>query len=215
MKLALAVIALITPVAVFGQIVNSGSTRQGDAPASLEKTGTFKGDVARAFGDKFATCIVNRHSVQVVKTLSMAPDSPEQYEALKKLFDPKCISYKVSVTADPMFFRGSLFKAMVRKHHSKEVLIFAAESISVPGRNNSMISFADCVVRLNSGSSLLLIRSVPGSDEEKEAINALRPQLNDCLAAGSTISLEKPNLTAAISEAYYREAIAMREAGAN
>lgn len=215
MKWLIFLLVLSNPVAAFAQSNVTGSIITTDA-ATLSEEGRFVGDAARAFGDKFATCVVNRHYIKTVKALALAPDSAEQFTALHKVFDSKCIlsgGMNVEMQSNPVSFRNSLYKALVRKSFARTPFILAAAPISTTGRNAGMIAFADCVVRLDSQASLRLILAVAGTSKERAAIDGLRPQLGQCLTPGKTVSLARSSFSAAISEAYYREAKASQPVG--
>ncbi len=208
---------LFSPAVAAAQSTVTGSIRSGDAPATLSEEGIYVGDAGRAFGDKFATCVINRHSTPAAKALSMVPDSAEQYAALHRVFDSECLAnsgMNVQLDSNPISFRSSLYKAFVRKLYAKTPLTLAAVPIATSGRNAYMIAFADCVVRLESQLSLRLILAVAGTSAERAVINGLKPQMAQCLMPGNTVTLTKSSLSAAISEAYYREATAARLVGA-
>jgi hypothetical protein len=216
-------LAIGSSTSAMAQSSVTGSITNLDRPVTLSREGRFTGDEAREIGDQFATCILNRHYAAVGKALAMPSDSEEQYAALYKILDPECWTagggvrqmggMDVEMTTNPISFRSSLFKVYVKKNFARVPLEFVAPPLPATGRNAGMVAFADCVIRLDVRTSLSLIMSTAGSKAEDEAIHALRPHLNQCLAPGNTVALSKSSLSSAISEAYYREARAAQLVG--
>jgi hypothetical protein len=60
----------------------------------------------------------------------------------------------------------------------------------------SLGQFADCLVFRDVASADALLRTMPGSDEEKQAARALAPTLGACLVRGQTLSLNTANVRA-------------------
>ncbi|MEG3155025.1 hypothetical protein U1700_09035 [Sphingomonas sp. RB1R13] len=224
MRMLVILLAIVSSTSAMGQSSVTGSITNLDQPVTLSREGRFTGDEAREIGDQFATCVLNRHYAAVGKALSMPSDSEEQYAALYKILDPECWTtgggmrhmaggMDVEMTTNPISFRSSLFKVYVKKNFARVPLEFVAPPLSATGRNAGMVAFADCVIRLDVRTSLSLIISTAGSKAEGEAVRALRPHLNQCLAPGNTVALSKASLSSAISEAYYREARAAQLVG--
>lgn len=56
--------------------------------------------------------------------------------------------------------------------------------------------FADCLAFRDSAGADALLRTMPGSDEEKAAARAMAPALGACLTRGQTLSLNTANVRA-------------------
>lgn len=67
----------------------------------------------------------------------------------------------------------------------------------------SIRQFGDCVVALNPAGALDLARSARGSADERVAIHALAPALNDCLAPGKNFTVKRDDLRLIVAEPLY------------
>ena len=67
----------------------------------------------------------------------------------------------------------------------------------------SIRQFGDCVVALNPADALRLARSDRGSGDERAAIAALVPALNDCLAPGKNFTTKRDDLRLIVAEPLY------------
>ncbi|HEX4694042.1 hypothetical protein [Sphingomonas sp.] len=67
----------------------------------------------------------------------------------------------------------------------------------------SIRQFGDCVVALNPAGALNLARSARGSADERAAIGALAPALNDCLAPGKNFRVKRDDLRLIVAEPLY------------
>ncbi len=56
--------------------------------------------------------------------------------------------------------------------------------------------FADCLIFRDEAGADALLRTMPGSDEEKQAARAMAPALGACLMRGQTLSLNTANVRA-------------------
>lgn len=77
---------------------------------------------------------------------------------------------------------------------------------SQSGYDRSLVSirqFGDCVVALNPTDALRLARSARGSGDERVAIAALVPALNDCLAPGKNFTTKRNDLRLIVAEPLY------------
>jgi len=216
-----AVLALASTVPALAQ---TGSIRSNDAPATLPREGRFTGDAARAISDKFAACVVKRHYQPVIKALQMERDTPDQYKALHRLLDPECwggnglenqsSGNDIQMTTNPLSFRGALAKAVVRKDFERHPATFGAVAVASGNEGDRWFQMADCIVRRDPATSLRLLVAVAGTSQELAAIDALKPQMSECLFQGDTVVFTKDLLVSNLAEAYVREAQAPRSANA-
>jgi hypothetical protein len=66
-----------------------------------------------------------------------------------------------------------------------------------------LATFADCSVLRDLSGADALLRTIPGSDQERDAAAALAPVLGACLVAGQTIALKPANIRALIAYAMW------------
>lgn len=74
------------------------------------------------------------------------------------------------------------------------------------GYDRSLVSirqFGDCVVALNPADALRLARSERNSADERGAIGALAPALNDCLEPGKNFTVKRDDLRLIVAEPLY------------
>ena len=211
---ALLAAALLASAAAHGQTTGS---MLGDGPIDAPE-GRTVGDKARAIGDVFATCVVRRHYVQVKKALAAPADMAADNRSLPAFLDSECLSgtdtgtmrhvggADVELQTNPVSFRGSLYKALVRKDFARSALTVAATAPALGGYNGTALAFADCVVRHDTASSLQLLQAPAGFASEAAAVTALRPAFAQCITPGAQFRFSRGSLVGFIAEAYYREA---------
>lgn len=66
-----------------------------------------------------------------------------------------------------------------------------------------MYKFGDCTVRTAPVAARALLQALPGREEERIAVDALRPALASCLEKGSQVTLNRTRLRGAIAVSYY------------
>ncbi len=186
-------------------------------PVTNDHDGTVRGDLARRIADGFAVCVVGRHYKAVLKALTTPVGSAERNKAITNLMDRNCLN-NGSLSFSSVGVQGSLYKALViHDLQSKRIefsptpldfekLEMTATGFPIASSAAQMLNFAGCLVRHDTQHSKALILSKAGSKGEIEAVNALRPAMDACVGATQRLSFGRDYLSAAVAEAFYREA---------
>lgn len=186
-----------------------------ERPATADREGKFTGDLARKVMDQFAACVLDRKRKLVMQALAMPSDSPEQNELFGKFARVDCIASAELRFSGPGF-RGSLYKALVRKQFGRREIFAApapgASAEAVPDANGRRVSgepgylkFASCVIHSDPANARDAILSTAGSPNEDAAVVALQKVYGQCLYEDDTLQLPKAMLLGFLAEAYYRD----------
>jgi hypothetical protein len=208
----LAALVVAAPVAAQSIIPREG-------PATVDREGPVSGDIARKTMDQFAACVLDRRRKPVLEALALPSDSPEQNELFRYLAKTECIA-SAQLRYNGPAFRGSLYKALVRKQFGrKEVFAATAPGASpeTPPEGTGarslgeagLLKFASCVIHKDPTNARVAILSTAGSPNENDAMAALANVYGQCLYEDNTVRFGKSRLLALIAEAYYRDASAL------
>ncbi len=190
-----------------------------ERPATGDREGTFTGDPFRKVMDQFAACVLDMRRKRVMQALALPADSPEQNKLFSGLSKTQC-TYNTQIHFSGPTFRGSLYKALVRKDLGRKDVFTAAEpgAQTTPAANKGTfldetdpLKFASCVVHLDPEHARDAILSTAGSDMEEEAMTALSKVYGQCLYKGEILHLSKGGIIGLLAEAYYRDATASAE----
>ena len=187
-----------------------------EGPASFDREGTFSGDIARKTMDQFAVCVLDRRRKPVLEALAMPSDSPEQNELFRYLAKTECIA-SAQLRYNGPAFRGSLYKALVRKQFGRKEVFPApapaASSQTTPEvlGETGILKFASCVIHKDPANARIAILSTAGSPNEIDAMAALANVYGLCLYEDNTLRFSKGRLIGLLAEAYYRDASAAAE----
>ena len=195
-----------------------------EGPASADREGTSTGDVARRVMDQFAACVLDRRRKLVLQALAMPSDSPEQNKEFGYLVKTECI-WSAELRFNGPAFRGSLYKALVRKQFGRKEVFPAqasgASSKTTPDGDGmtavgeaGILKFASCVIQKDPTNARVAILSTAGSPNEDGAMAALANVYGQCLYEDNTLRFGKGRLIGFLAEAYYRDASAAVEASA-
>jgi len=195
-----------------------------ERPATAEREGTVTGDLARKTMDQFAACVLDRRRKPVLKALAMPSDSPEQNKEFGYLAKTECIA-SAELRYNGPAFRGSLYKALVRKQFGRKEVFPApapgASSQSIPEGTvasyldeTGLLKFASCVIRKDPANARTAILSTAGSPNEDDAMAALANVYGQCLYEDNALHMSKGNLIGLLAEAYYRDGNALAESSA-
>lgn len=166
----------------------------------------------------FARCVYGRIPDRVDKLLEnsdpegieyfAAGTSPERFwQQIGKNF---CDELNSAVTESrQMTMSNTAFRSMMLEEaylaRFKQVPALAADATEVADRRyitegatsaRSLGQFADCLAFRDTAGADALLRTMPGSDEEKAAARAMAPTLGACLMRGQTLSLNAANVRA-------------------
>ncbi|HET9862110.1 MAG TPA: hypothetical protein VFP37_01600 [Steroidobacteraceae bacterium] len=193
-----------------------------ERPATAERDGTYTGDLARRSMDQFAACVLDRKRLMTLKALDLPSDSPEQNKLFGKLVKTECIA-SAELHFDGPAFRGSLYKALVRKEFGRKDVFpvptpVAAEQVDEDEASYSdeagVLKFASCVIHKDPQNARAAILSTAGSPPESDAMAALEKVYGQCLYEDATLRFSKGRLIGFLAQAYYRDAIAATEMSA-
>jgi hypothetical protein len=195
-----------------------------ERPATADREGKFSGDIARKVMDQFAACVLDRRRKLVLQALAMPSDSPEQNKAFGYLAKTECIA-SAELRYDGPAFRGSLYKALVRKQFGRKEVFPApapgASSQTTPEGNvtsflgeTGILKFASCVIHKDPANARDAILSTAGSPNEDDAMAALANVYGQCLYEDNTLRFSKSRLIGLLAEAYYRDGNASAETSA-
>lgn len=222
----------LSPIALLGTLLSAA------APALAQETGTLvthraaqidgRGrDAARLAIERFMTCAVSRQSGRAANLVGMRIDTPEYQRAFRSLFDTigdLCLSGGDLAFTEGLF-RGGLFQALYARDvgadgptdfsavASSGYLDLYTQPLSEQARIAlALEQFGECVSRADANGVRTLLRQLPGSAGEREAINALRPRFAACIPQNETIRFSPSVLKGALAEGIYRLSIAARAA---
>ena len=210
----LVALVVAAPVAAEGIIPREG-------PATSDREGTSTGDIARKVMDQFAACVLDRKRKLVLQALAMPSDSAEQNKEFSYLVKTECIA-SAELRFNGPAFRGSLYKALVRKQFGRKEVFPApapgASSQATPEGNDTIslgettpLKFASCVIHKDPANARDAILSTAGSPNENDAMAALAKVYGQCLYQDNTLRFSKGSLIGLLAEAYYRDASAATE----
>jgi hypothetical protein len=193
-----------------------------ERPASADREGSFSGDIARKVMDQFAACVLDRRRKPVLEALAMPSDSAEQNERFRYLAKTECIA-SAQLRYNGPAFRGSLYKALVRKQFGRKEVFPApapgTSSQTLPEENGTrllgetgILKFASCVIHKDPANARVAILATAGSPNEDDAMAALANVYGLCLYEDDTLRFGKGRLIGLLAEAYYRDASALVEA---
>jgi len=189
-----------------------------ERPATADREGNFSGDLARKIMDQFAACVLDRRRKPVLEALAMPSDSPEQNKLFGYLAKTECIA-SAELRYNGPAFRGSLYKALVRKQFGRKE-VFPAPAPGASAQTNleengtrilsetGFLKFASCVIHKDPANARAAILSTAGSPVEKDAMAALANVYGQCLYENDTLHFSKSRLIGMLAEAYYRDATA-------
>lgn len=189
-----------------------------ERPATADREGKFSGDPARKAMDQFAACVLDRRHKLVLQALAMPSDSPEQNKLFGEFARIDCIA-SAELRFNGPAFRGSLYKALVRKQFGRKEVFPApapgADTQQVRLRNETeLLKFASCVVHRDPRNARDAILSTAGSQKEDDAMAALANVYGQCLYEDDTHRFPKGRLIGVLAEAYYRDGNALAEISA-
>lgn len=209
------------------------------APASAQETGTLithksaeidgRGrDAARATMEAFAACTVSRYTGRAQALADVPVDSTRYERLFRNMFDSygdECLSGMEGgrLSFSSGLFRGALFQALYEREFKENAptdfsavtdtgyLQLYSSPLSAEARTALALErFGECVSRADPLGVRKLLRQRPGSSDEDEAINALRPKFAACIPRDQTIRFSPSILKGAVAEGIYRLSKAAR-----
>ena len=206
-------------------------------PAPAQETGTLvthraaqidgRGrDAARLTMERFMACAVSRQSGRARNLTRLPIDSPDYQRSFRSLYDTigdVCLGSNGELSFSEGLFRGGLFQALYAREFSDNgptdfsavtnsgYLQLYTSPLSDQARTAlALEQFGECVSRADAAGVRNLLRQLPGSAGEREAINALRPRFAACIPQNETIQFSASVLKGALAEGIYRLSAAAR-----
>lgn len=192
-------------------------SRLGNRTSKTEETRVREAAIG---AQEMARCLVNkqRHIAQQY----LAALDPAESKRLDRKMDGEheCFSMTEGndlvegrvVTFPPDIFRGMLAEWMIKTDVPTfaalpalpRQLTYSRNWYSVTGRDVSVDEMATCVSETAPTDTLALLRTMPYSEAEGAAFNALGPSLGACLRAGVKVTGNRQSLRAAVADALYQ-----------
>ena len=209
--IALAVFA-ISPSAA-GPTASQGESVLAPRSADLSNRNISDAEQARQITNDFATCMLKR-TPRAVERAAALQSAKESYGALSKLASSECLG-SVNLKMPMSLLRGATYRALyIREYRNAEPKVASSpiNYMTEAGQDEflqklaRLNSFGSCVARANPEASRKLVLATVATEEEKAAIDALRPHLADCLPGGTSVKFSKASLQGLIAEVLFREA---------
>ena len=183
--------------------------------------------------EAFAACTVSRYTGRAKALADVPVDSPRYEPLFRNMYDSyedACLSGMEGgrLSFSSGLFRGALFQALYEHEFRKDAptdfsavtdtgyLRLYSSPLSAEARTALALErFGECVSRADPRGVQKLLRQRPGSSEENEAINALKPRFAACIPRDQTIRFSPSILKGAVAEGLYRLSRAARGAGSD
>ncbi len=216
-------ILLALPLTLAAQAGPKGSTQWRTVPADARFSPTSTKDAARDLAE-FARCAAARRQSRVRDFLLAPYASAEQSSGFTKVVlaeDDPCIPASVGgsrMRLGPEVLAGALAQAMVLREYPelpammKVTVVDPAAEGALVARLHPAEAFGRCVVQRDPAAALALFASTSGKPEEAGAMTALADDLGPCLAAGSTLKVNRLFVRNVLGVAAYRLAHQLRAA---
>lgn len=219
-QLAAAIGLLVTAIPAYAQETGTLVTHRA---AQIDGRGR---DAARLTMERFMTCAVSRQSGRARNLSRLAIDLPEYERGFVSLYDTMgdiCLGSDGELRFTEGLFRGGLFQALYARDFGTNgpTDFSGVTSSGYPQLYSSPLSdraraalaleqFGECVSRADANGVRDLLRQLPGSAGEREAITALRSHFAACIPQNETIQFSPSVLKGALAEGIYRLSVAAR-----
>lgn len=168
----------------------------------------------------YSDCMVGRRQYQakIAEFLRTSPDSPQFGERGMKLIEPTCMPRAISRTQmrmAPAIFRPALYSALYRTEFkrapadvgNRAKLDYAAEleaGAVAPANYAYLREVGDCTSRAKPAEVRALILTRIGGDDEKSALAALMPAVQQCVPEGAKLRFSRTILRGTLAEGLYK-----------
>ena len=185
------------------------------APARGEQPRNLAAGARLVIAD-YAACVANESPALVRDFLARAPSSAAARKLGDRLAQTRC-EHEGSLRFSPILFRGHLYEALYRRDFLSRSATALAAAPAIDYRAGfanaepaalaldlPRLTYADCVVRVDSAQARALVVSAAASADEAMAFTSLRPALAQCAHAGSQLRFSRTALRGLIAETLYR-----------
>lgn len=171
---------------------------------------------ALAVGRKVSACMVVRHPAMVASFIS-ADAAVVKVRGLDDALSGCLVESQADRNSSQLSygnreFQGMLAEASIMAWTAAEALPvdsapnYAARWVSADPSQSVVDRMAICLAAKHPAESVALVRSVPGSVEEKAAITAMMPHIGGCVVQGATLKGNRNAIRLAVARAvYYRQ----------
>ncbi len=172
---------------------------------------------------EMARCLVNKQT-SVVRHYLAALDPAESKRFDRKMDgEHECFNMAEGndlvegrmVTFPHDIFRGMLAEWMIKSDERSfavlpalpRQLTYSRAWYPISGRDSSVDEMATCVSESAPAETLSVLKTLPYSDAEGAAFEALGPHLGACLRAGIRVRGNRQSLRAALADAFYQRVV--------
>ncbi|NUR10589.1 MAG: hypothetical protein HOQ20_01905 [Bradyrhizobium sp.] len=169
----------------------------------------------------YAACVAQSHVEQARELLraARADAATQSYRAL--INDDRCLAQAFGnepfSASDDAFstptLRGNLAERLLLTQPTAVAALqplpleqkrYTRPWFAATGRHPAVDEMAVCMAATNPGGIAALIKTDPGSWEEREAFQAITPAMAKCLSAGTQLDVSPPAIRAALADALYQ-----------
>jgi hypothetical protein len=174
---------------------------------------TMSDDDARRYVHDFAQCVASHDRKRAAAALVFPYGSEEQSKAMSNLLDPESICFgpmitELSLRTEAIALAGGMAEYFILNSKVVDELRRREPQSFVWPAENALEAFGSCVVSQDDAATKAFLLTRVGSDEEREAANALGPALGQCIAEGQTLALNVPSLRQLLAVSFYRRVAA-------
>lgn len=168
----------------------------------------------------YSDCMVGRrqYQAQIAEFLRTSPESSQFGERGGKLVEPTCMPRSVAraqMRMAPAIFRPALYSALYRAEFKRAPadvsnrvrLDYAAElepGAAVPANYAYLREVGDCTSRAKPAEVRALLLTRIGGDDEKRALAALMPAVQQCVPEGAELRFSRTILRGTLAEGLYK-----------
>lgn len=188
---------------------DSGSVPLGSRiPRKVEELTAPEKDAVKIL-HRFSQCIAKSKRPGSLVLLATEYNSPQQESVVRRLIGSStiCLRDASKMRLTSTLFRGGIAEALYRTDYPYPPALPEGRTHAPEDARGDPVlvlnAFVRCVAARDTGGVDKLLRTAPGSDEERVAINALNTNFAPCALEGQKLELNTLTLRAALAEAQY------------
>lgn len=164
-------------------------------------------EAVRALHD-FAQCAVRDHwaHVELPRILAMDYRSDAAREALRGFVRERsqCVAPEHALSSNLLLFSGALAEAMLPRDRAVAQLVAYDPARPAFQARDEVEVMSLCAVRAAPAEAAALFATVPGSNGERAALQAIAPRLGECLRSGRDARVNGLEVRALLALAAWR-----------
>lgn len=165
---------------------------------------------------QFAQCSLDRRPAEIYRYLAGPLRGGEDGLTLSNLVSSACHPADGAVSMAPETLRGAMFTVLWRRKTAEALTVGSTPAMppvhfgdprpATPREQLyiEQVKLATCVVAGAAGASSVLVNAREGTSAEDEAMKAIQPALQTCVAEERTVLANRSQLKGALAEALYR-----------